>query len=71
MENEAKDAKKPFNSCFCIVITQIIFVTVILIGVLVIKYFFKDTYNRVKVFYENQICADTDVGEVLSSEGKK
>lgn len=66
MENNQSAERKPFNCFFAIVITQCICVVIILLSVLCIKYFFKGTYKQIKVFYENEICSDTDIGEVLS-----
>ncbi len=48
-----------------IVVTQVICVSLILLSVLVVKYFFKSTYKELKDFYEIYICDDTNVEEVL------
>ncbi len=58
--------KKPFNCYFAIVITQCVCVVILLISLICIKYFFKGTYKQLKVFYEKEICSDTDINEVLS-----
>lgn len=67
-----EEIKKPNpNSQFAnIIITQAICVALILMAVLVTKYFFKDTYNELKLFYEQQICADTDINEVIGEENE-
>lgn len=38
----------------------------ILLTVLVVKYFFKGTYNQVKEWYSQNICVDTDIEQVIS-----
>jgi hypothetical protein len=38
---------------------------IILISVLIIKYFFKSTYEDLKAWYKEDICANTDIQEVL------
>ena len=48
-----------------IVVTQVICVALILLSVLVVKYFFKSTYKELKEFYEIYICDDTSANEVL------
>ena len=48
-----------------ILTTQIIAMVIIFISVLVIKYFFKSTYKEFKVWYRENICANTDIQEVL------
>lgn len=47
-----------------IVIAQVVCVLIILIALLAVKYFFADTFSALRVFYEENICDETDVGEV-------
>ncbi len=61
---------KPSSQLANIIITQAICIALILIAVLITKYFFKDTYNELKIFYEQQICADTDINEVIGEENE-
>lgn len=61
---------KPNSQLANIIITQAICIALILIAVLITKYFFKDTYNELKIFYEQQICADTDINEVIGEENE-
>ena len=64
MENE-EIIKKPFNSFFAILITQLITVAVIITGVLVMKFFFKNEFKIVKNFYEKNICQEVSISEVI------
>lgn len=50
------------------VIVQSICVLIILASVLVIKYFFKGTFQKIETFYKQEIMADTKVSEVLEGE---
>ena len=52
-----------------IIITQAICVSIILIGILITKYFFKATYSDIKEWYEINIQNDTDINEVLNDGG--
>ena len=61
---------RPSSQLANIIITQAICIALILIAVLITKYFFKDTYNELKIFYEQQICADTDINEVIGEENE-
>ena len=42
---------------------------VILLSVIAVKYFFKGTYPSLKEWYNTNICAETDVGEVIETAG--
>ncbi|MBR4123922.1 MAG: hypothetical protein IKT93_05840 [Clostridia bacterium] len=48
-----------------IMILQCIFVLVIISSVLIVKYFFKGTFNDLKLWYNDNIAVDTDIYEVL------
>ena len=61
---------RPSSQLANIIITQAICIALILIAVLITKYFFKDTYNELKIFYEQQICDDTDINEVIGEENE-
>lgn len=66
MENDEILTPKK-RDCFAyIIITQSICVVLILLTVLVVKYFFKGTYNQVKEWYSQNICVDTDIEQVIS-----
>ena len=62
MDEQSLTRKSRFSE---ILITQIIAMVIILISVLIIKYFFKSTYENLKVWYKEDICANTDIQEVL------
>lgn len=62
MDEQSFTRKSRFTE---ILITQIIAMVIILISVLIVKYFFKSTYDDLKVWYKEEICAVTDVNEVL------
>ena len=73
MENEPEIIEiKPKNMYFSICITQLICVATIVIAIVVIKLFFKDSYKEIKnwcqtnLFEHTQITADFD--EVTTSE---
>ena len=50
------------------VIAQSICVLIILISVLVIKYFFNGTYQKLAEFHSEYIKSDTSVSEVMKGE---
>lgn len=62
MDEQSLTRKSRFSE---ILITQIIAMVIILISVLIIKYFFKSTYEDLKAWYKEDICANTDIQEVL------
>ena len=59
---------RPKGGFFGIIITQITVTLIILLSVLAVKYFFKSTYKELKVWYDTNICAETDINEVLDDE---
>lgn len=59
---------KPKGGFFGITITQTIVTLIILLSVLAVKYFFKGTYLSLKEWYSVNICAETDINEVLNNE---
>ena len=52
-----------------IIITEAVVTAVILLYVIAVKYFFKGTYPSLKEWYNTNICAETDVGEVIETAG--
>lgn len=63
MDNE--ETPKRANQFINIIIAQAVCVTVILLSVLVLKYFFKGEYKDVKGWYSQEIAMNTDINEVL------
>lgn len=51
-----------------LIIAQTVCVLFIIFSVLVIKYFFKGTYKQLARWYNENICVDTDINEVLGDE---
>ena len=51
-----------------IIITEAVVAAVILLSVIAVKYFFKGTYPSLKEWYNTNICAETDINEVLDDE---
>ena len=68
-ENEIT-LSKPKNRFVDIIITQAICVIIILLALIVIKYFFKDTFAKIENWYNKYICADTEISEILSPDGE-
>lgn len=58
------EEKRP-NMYINIVITQFICVVLVLISILVLKYYNKTAYKKVKAWYTEEITATTSVSEVL------
>lgn len=69
MENKSEKTEPRKNMWIGIVITQSVFIAIILVSLVLMKYFWKDTFNSVKNWYEINICNDTDVNEVLTIGG--
>lgn len=57
-----------FEWFYKVVIVQSVCVFLIIASVLVVKYFFKDTYKQVKDFYNDHLNSDTSVSEVIEGE---
>lgn len=53
-----------------IIITQAICITLLLLTVLAVKFFFEGTYKEVKEWYGENVLIDTDINEVLSEGGE-
>ncbi|MBR2488937.1 MAG: hypothetical protein IKB45_00535 [Clostridia bacterium] len=56
---------KPKSQFANIIIVQAVFIAIILITVIITKYFFDDIYSDLKAFYTEQICSETDINEVI------
>lgn len=56
---------KPKSQFTNIIIVQAVFIAIILITVIITKYFFADIYSDFKKFYTEQICSETDINEVI------
>lgn len=65
MEQEKTDNISLKSRFVEIVITQIAVSLIIIFSVLIVKYFFRGTYNELKAWYKTNICADTNIEEVL------
>ncbi|MEE1161099.1 MAG: hypothetical protein U0K70_03460 [Acutalibacteraceae bacterium] len=65
--DEAKNLQ-PKGGFFGIIITQMTVTLIILLSVITVKYFFKNTYPSLKEWYSVNICAETDINEVLENE---
>ena len=59
---------RPKGGFFGIIITQMTVTLIILLSVITVKYFFKSTYPSLKEWYSVNICAETDINEVLENE---
>lgn len=71
MENTEIIAPKKRDMYLNIIIVQSLCVVVILASVLTVKYFFRGTYSKVKEWYSSNICVDTDINQVLETDGSK
>lgn len=60
------EEKKPrFDYIYKIIIVETICIMIMLIGITSVKYFFKGTYKELKVWYEEYLCDETSINEVL------
>lgn len=71
MEENEIILQKPKNRLADIIITQAVCVIIILLTLTVIKYFFKSHFEEIKKWYNLHICSDTNISEILSSDGAK
>jgi hypothetical protein len=67
-ENEANIPEKS-SKWIHITVTQLVCVAIILLSVLVTKFFFKDTYSALQKWYNTNIRNETDITEVLKDGG--
>ncbi len=62
MENETEKVKtNPKNMYIPICITQTICITVIIISVLIIKFFFDTTFKKLETWYTDNILTETTI----------
>lgn len=66
--DEPKNLKPKSGGLLGIIITEAVVTLIILLSVLAVKYFFKGTYSSLKEWYSVNICAETDINEVLDDE---
>ena len=62
---EENEHKIPF---FAIFITQTVCIAVILIAVLIIKFFFEGSYTKMQKWYVKNILDETSVSEIFDGE---
>lgn len=56
------------DNLYELVITQIICVAIIILSILVTKYFFKGAYKKFADWYRENATVTTDINEVLNDE---
>ena len=66
-ENDILNPKS--TGAFGIIISEAAVASVILLSVLTVKYFFKGTYSELKKWYGTNICAETEISEVIETSG--
>lgn len=54
---------------FKIIVVQSICVAIILLTILFVKFFFKNTYKELKNWYQNNLCSETKISEVTDNSG--
>ena len=57
------------GAAFGIIIAEAAVAAIILLSVLTVKYFFKGTYSELKKWYNTNICAETEISEVIETSG--
>ncbi len=67
-ENDILKEPSP-GKAFGIIIAEAAVAAVILLSVITVKYFFKDCYAGLREWYHVNICAETDVDEVIETVG--
>lgn len=69
---ETNQPKTITDKWFKIIVTQALCVLIILLTITIVKFFFKGTFSKLKVWYTQNICAQTDVNEVIQEpKGEK
>lgn len=68
-EREVYELEPTKNIFLKIIITQIVCVAILIATVLVIKIFFSGSYKRVKNWYNENICSQTTISDILESDG--
>ncbi len=66
--DEQENLKAKGVGFFGIIITEAVVTLIIILSVLAVKYFLKGTYLSLKEWYCVNICAETDINEVLDDE---
>ncbi len=66
-ENEVTEIK-PKNMYIQICVTQAVCIAVILIAVLIIKFFFESSYTKIQKWYDKNILDETNVSEIFDGE---
>lgn len=67
---DENDILKPKSGgAFGIIIAEAVVALLILLSVLTVKYFFKGTYAELKRWYNTNICAETEISEVIETSG--
>lgn len=66
MENNNNITPSFFDRFSQIIIVECICIALIIISIFIIKSFFKKTYNKLDVWYKENICVDTDLNEVIT-----
>lgn len=66
--DEQENLKAKGVGFFGIIITEAVVTLIIILSVLAVKYFLKGTYLSLKEWYSVNICAETDINEVLDDE---
>lgn len=69
-EQNSMAENKPKNMYIPICITQAICMTVILIAILIIKFFFEGSYAKLQKWYQKNILDETTVTAVFDEEDK-
>lgn len=62
---EIKNKNAPIDYVYKIIITEILCVLIIIGGITVVKYLFTNTFKDLNVWYEEYICDETSINEVL------
>lgn len=69
MDNQTEIIEiKPKNMFIPICVTQAVCIAVILIAVLIIKFFFDGSYTKLQKWYGENILDETNVSEVFEEE---
>ena len=68
MKNESNS--RFFEYFYKIIITELICIGLIIISVFLIKSFSNKIYSSLKEFYIQNLCVDTDINEVIKTDGE-
>jgi len=68
METAENIIEKKESHFIRIIITECVFVFTVLLAVMVIKYFFKDSFTELSKWYKENVCVTTEINEVLETE---